>query len=58
LHPARLKGFAAQLQDFIDSVAHGRDPAVGAKDGRAAVEMAQAAELSARTGRSVTFPVG
>lgn len=58
LHPARLKGFAAQLQDFIDSVERGREPAVGAKDGRAAVEMAEAAELSARTGRAVSFPIG
>jgi predicted dehydrogenase len=57
LHPARLKGFAAQLQDFIDSVQNSREPAVGAKDGRAAVEMAEAAERSARTGRAVAIPL-
>jgi predicted dehydrogenase len=57
LHPARLKGFAAQLQDFIEAVRDRREPAVSAVDGRAAVEMAEAAERSARTGRVVGLPL-
>ena len=55
--PVRLRSFSAQNQEFVDAIREGRAPAVTATDGRAAVELAQAAMLSARTGRLIELPM-
>ncbi len=57
INPVRLKAFAAQTQDFIDAIAHGRRPAVTGEDGRAAVEMVEAADRAAATGEVVRLPL-
>jgi predicted dehydrogenase len=51
--PIRLAAFAAQVTDFAGSIRDGRSPAVGGRDGRAAVEVVEAAARSAATGASV-----
>ena len=53
----RLKAFAAQTQDFIDAVRDGRAPAVTGEDGRAAIEMVEAADRAAATGETVRLPL-
>jgi predicted dehydrogenase len=55
--PVRLESFVAQVQDFVDAICEGRPPAVTGGDGRAAVELCQAAQQSARTGQPVTLPL-
>jgi len=55
--PVRLRSFRAQNQEFVDALRERREPAVTAADGRAAVELAQAAMLSARTGRLIELPL-
>ena len=57
LDPNRLKGFAAQVQDFAEAIRDGRDPVVTGRDGRAAVEMVEAADRSAASGAAVAFPL-
>jgi predicted dehydrogenase len=44
---ARLRGFAAQLQDFVTAIQTGGQPAVTGRDGRAAVAMVEAADRAA-----------
>jgi predicted dehydrogenase len=58
INPVRLKAFAAQTQDFIDAIEEGRSPRVSGDDGRAAIEMVEAADRSAATGETVHFPLG
>jgi predicted dehydrogenase len=53
----RLTAFAAQTQDFIDAIAEGRLPAVTGRDGRAAVEIVEAADTAAATGETVRLPL-
>jgi predicted dehydrogenase len=53
LNPTRLEAFAAELQDFIDSVRGGRVPFATGADGRAAVEMVEAANRSSQTGEAI-----
>ena len=53
----RLKAFAAQTQDFIDAIAMGRAPAVSGRDGRAAIEIVEAADRAAATGETVWLPL-
>ena len=53
----RLRSFSAQNQEFVDAIRERREPAVTAADGRAAVEMAQAAMLSARFGKLIELPL-
>ncbi len=55
--PVRLAAFAEQVQDLADAIVDGRAPAVAPEDGRAAVEIAQAAVQSSATGRSVELPL-
>lgn len=55
--PARLESFSALLQEFVAAIAEGRTPAVTGADGRAAVELCQAAQASARAGQVVTLPL-
>lgn len=57
IDPVRLRSFSAQNQEFVDAIRERRAPAVTAADGRAAVELAQAAMLSARTGKVVELPM-
>ena len=47
LDPNRLEGFAAQVQDFAEAIQDGREPVVTGQDGRAAVEIVEAADRSA-----------
>ena len=53
LDPNRLKGFAAQLEDFAGSITEGREPVVTGRDGRAAVAIVEAADRSAAIGQTV-----
>jgi predicted dehydrogenase len=55
--PARLEAFYMQTQDFVDSLREDRPPAVTGEDGRAAIEMIEAAYLSSLTGNSVRLPL-
>ncbi len=53
LSPVRLKSFALQDQEFIDSILEHRQPAVTGQDGRAAVEIVLAAYESQRTRKMI-----
>jgi predicted dehydrogenase len=55
--PRRVGNTARQVQAFIDDVQAGRTPKITGADGRAAIEMTQAAKLSAQTGRAVDIPL-
>jgi UDP-N-acetyl-2-amino-2-deoxyglucuronate dehydrogenase len=57
LNPVRLEAFAAELQDFIDSVRDHRPPFATGQDGRAAVELVEAANVSSETGEAVRLPL-
>ena len=57
LDPVRLGSFTGQVQGFIDCIREDRPPVVTGADGRAAVELCQAALLSARTGQAVDLPL-
>ena len=46
MDPNRLKAFYDQTQAFVDDILDGRPPTVAAEDGRAAVEMVEAARRS------------
>jgi predicted dehydrogenase len=46
-----------ELRHFCDCIIHDREPAVGGADGRATVEILNAAYLSAREGRTVSLPL-
>lgn len=53
LSPVRMRAYQLQHQEFIDSILEGRQPSATGADGRAAVEVAEAAYLSAAEGRTV-----
>jgi predicted dehydrogenase len=53
LSPVRMKAYQMQHQEFINSIVEDRPPSVTGEDGRAAVEVAQAAYRSAAEGRTV-----
>jgi UDP-N-acetyl-2-amino-2-deoxyglucuronate dehydrogenase len=55
--PRRIGNTARQLDDFIAALRDGRSPGITGEDGRAAIEMTQAAKLSAQTGRAVELPL-
>ena len=55
--PRRVGNTARQLVVFIGSLRAGEPPAITGEDGRAAIEMTQAAKLSAQTGRAVDLPL-
>lgn len=55
--PRRIGNTARQLDDFIAALRDGRPPAITGEDGRAAIEMTQAAKRSAQTGRAVDLPL-
>lgn len=49
--------FRAEVEHFVDCVREGRQPILRGEDGKAAVEIAVAAYLSVKEGRSVKLPV-
>jgi predicted dehydrogenase len=53
----RLRAFADQTQDFIDAIRDGRAPAVSGADGRAAVEIVEAADRAGATGDTIWLPL-
>jgi predicted dehydrogenase len=55
--PRRIGNTARQIDDFIATLRAGATPTITGADGRAAIEMTQAAKLSARTGRAVDLPL-
>lgn len=55
--PVRLESFTAQTQAFIDSILNDSEPPVTGRDGRASVELCQAARQSARTRQPVDLPL-
>ena len=54
---SRLAGWAAMYQDFADAIGEGRTPPVTGVDGRAAVEIGEAADLSNATGHAIRLPL-
>ena len=57
LDPNRLIGFSDQVQDFAAAIIEDREPVVTGRDGRPAVEMVIAADISAATGEAVKIPL-
>jgi predicted dehydrogenase len=57
MSPKRLKGFAAQVRDFVEAIEHDSEPVITGEMGRAAVEMVEAADISAQSGQAVTLPL-
>ena len=55
--PRRIGNTARQIDDFIATLRAGEPPTITGEDGRAAIEMTQAAKLSAQTGRAVDLPL-
>lgn len=55
--PRRVGNTARQLVDFIASLRADERPRITGEDGRAAIEMTQAAKVSAQTGRAVELPL-
>lgn len=58
MEPVRLEAFYTQTQSFIDDVLDKRPATVSGEDGRAAVEIVEAAWRSSRTGQAVALPLG
>ncbi|MSP13064.1 MAG: Gfo/Idh/MocA family oxidoreductase [Chloroflexi bacterium] len=57
MEPQRLEAFYNQTQAFIDDVLDNRPPTVSGEDGRAAVEIVEAAQRSSQTGQAVELPL-
>jgi predicted dehydrogenase len=57
LDPVRLEAFYTQLQTFIDDVLDGRPPTVSGAEGRAAVEIVEAARRSSESGQAIELPL-
>ena len=55
--PVRLMAFPAQLAEFAADVCQWRTPAVGGTDGRAAVELVEAARISSERDAAVHLPL-
>ncbi len=56
-NPIRLEPHYRVVQGFIDSIREERPPAIGAAEGRAAVEICEACLKSAKTGQAVDLPL-
>ncbi len=56
-NPYFRDAFGRQIQEFADAIRDGRAPSVTGEDGRAAVEMVEAAERSAAIGEAVRLPL-
>lgn len=57
LSEVRLRAYVDQLQEFVDVILEGGQPFVTGEDGRAAVEMVEAADRSAATGEVIRLPL-
>jgi UDP-N-acetyl-2-amino-2-deoxyglucuronate dehydrogenase len=55
--PIRLEPHIGVVQEFVDSILEKRAPKVGGPAGRAAVEVCEACQISAREGRAVDLPL-
>jgi predicted dehydrogenase len=55
--PRRIGNTSRQIVDFIDDLTAGRPPRITGEDGRKAIEMTQAARLSAKTARAINLPL-
>ena len=55
--PVRLEAFAAQVQGFAQAIEAGGGPRLGGEDGRAAVEIVEAAARSSASGTAVRLPI-
>jgi len=56
--PERMASYHPQVQDFIDAIREDRAPSVTGVDGRAAVELVEATQLSSAAGSLVRLPLG
>lgn len=56
--PVRLEAFAAQVEAFADAVGAGGATGMAGEDGRAAVEVVEAAARSSATDTAVRLPLG
>lgn len=57
LDPVRLESFTGQVQGFLDAIRDDHPPIVTGEDGRAAVELCEAALRSSRSGLPVDLPL-
>jgi predicted dehydrogenase len=57
LEPSRLEAFYTNTQSFVDDVLDGRAPTIPGAEGRAAVEIVEAAQRSSATGQAVELPL-
>jgi predicted dehydrogenase len=57
VNPRRISLTARQVQEFTDEIGGGPPTSVSGEDGRAALEMVEAAKLSALTNSVVTLPL-
>jgi predicted dehydrogenase len=55
--PRRIGNTSRQVQQFAEDVLAGRTPKITGEDGRAAIEMSQAATLSAKTHQAIALPL-
>jgi predicted dehydrogenase len=55
--PIRLEPHIGVVQEFVDSILENRAPKVGGAAGRAAVEVCEACQLSARHRRAIDLPL-
>lgn len=55
--PVRLEAFAAQVEEFATAIAAGGGPGMAGEDGRAAVEVVEAAIRSSETDAAVRLPL-
>lgn len=55
--PVRLEAFAAQVEGFAGAIRAGGGPGLGGEDGRAAVEVVEAAARSSASGTAVRLPI-
>jgi UDP-N-acetyl-2-amino-2-deoxyglucuronate dehydrogenase len=58
LRPAHPSYHAVQLQDFLRSIQHGREPLVNGEEGRKSLELMLAIYESSRAGAAVRLPLG
>jgi predicted dehydrogenase len=56
--PVRLEAFAAQVEGFAAAIDAGGGPGMAGEDGRAAVEVVEAAARSSSSGAAVRLPIG
>ena len=55
--PVRLEAFAAQVEGFARAIEAGGAPGMAGEDGRAAVEVVEAAQRSSSAGQAVRLPL-